>query len=238
MLPVDTAQCDYIYGFGNFTSEVFDVDPNLCTCHPLGEQYFILLFIQWNWCSLQVVRWSAGIAASHYSHFHNFPSREPTRGLWRLLYCNRTACWHWRGDIQWIHSEGVGIISPQARQWQISGLVWGVLDRPPWEVLSSMWCGICRVTQQHGHQGWLELYQKSKSDPPPLSALSVVRCWSSSSSWPFSTKHSYPIQKVTEIYNKVTELYNKVTELENSSWNVLSLLRSEVPYIGTGHILP
>jgi hypothetical protein len=49
--------------------------------------------------------------------------------------------------------------------------------------------------------------------------------------------HEYPIQKVTEIYNKVTELYNKVTKLENSSWNVLSLLRSEVAYIGTGHIL-
>jgi hypothetical protein len=48
----------------------------------------------------------------------------------------------------------------------------------------------------------------------------------------------YPIQKVTEIYKKVTEPYNFVTELENSSWNVLSLLRSEVAYIGTGHILP
>jgi hypothetical protein len=48
----------------------------------------------------------------------------------------------------------------------------------------------------------------------------------------------YPIQKVTEIYKKVTEVYKKVTKLENSSWNVLSLLRSEVAYIGTGHILP
>jgi hypothetical protein len=55
----------------------------------------------------------------------------------------------------------------------------------------------------------------------------------------------YPIQKVTEIYKKVTEAYKKVTEaykkvteLVNSSWNVLSLLRSEVAYIGTGHILP
>jgi hypothetical protein len=27
-------------------------------------------------------------------------------------------------------------------------------------------------------------------------------------------------------------VYNKVTELVNSSWNVLSLLRSEVLYIG------
>jgi hypothetical protein len=48
----------------------------------------------------------------------------------------------------------------------------------------------------------------------------------------------YPIQKVTEIYNKVTEMYKKVTELEISSWNVLSLLRSEVAYIGTEPILP
>jgi hypothetical protein len=47
----------------------------------------------------------------------------------------------------------------------------------------------------------------------------------------------YPIQRVTEIYNKVTEIYKKVTELEISSWNVPSLLRSEVAYIGTGHIL-
>ena len=48
----------------------------------------------------------------------------------------------------------------------------------------------------------------------------------------------YPIQKITEIYNKVTEMYKKVTELEISSWNVLSLLRSEVAYIGTEPILP
>jgi hypothetical protein len=48
----------------------------------------------------------------------------------------------------------------------------------------------------------------------------------------------YPIQKVTEIYHKVTEMYKKDTELEISSWNVLSLLRSEVAYIGTEPILP
>jgi hypothetical protein len=48
----------------------------------------------------------------------------------------------------------------------------------------------------------------------------------------------YPIQKITEIYNKVTEMYKKVTELEISSWNVLSLLRSEVAYIRTEPILP
>ncbi len=48
----------------------------------------------------------------------------------------------------------------------------------------------------------------------------------------------YPIQKVTKIYNKATEMYNKVSEHAISSWNVLSLLQSEVAYIGTGHILP
>ncbi len=48
----------------------------------------------------------------------------------------------------------------------------------------------------------------------------------------------YPMQKVTEIYNRVSEPYNFVTELEISSWNILYLLRSEVSYIGTGHVLP
>ncbi len=38
MLPVDTAQCDNIFGFGNFTREVFDMEPNMCKCHLLGEQ--------------------------------------------------------------------------------------------------------------------------------------------------------------------------------------------------------
>ncbi len=51
-------------------------------------------------------------------------------------------------------------------------------------------------------------------------------------------QQQYPIQKVTEIYDKVTEMYNKFSEHAISSWNVLSLLRSEVAYIGTGHILP
>jgi hypothetical protein len=36
MLPVDSAQCDNILGFGNFTREVFDMDPNMCKCHLLG----------------------------------------------------------------------------------------------------------------------------------------------------------------------------------------------------------
>ncbi len=48
----------------------------------------------------------------------------------------------------------------------------------------------------------------------------------------------FATQKVTEIYNKVTEMYKKVTELKISSWNVLSLLRSEIAYIGTEAILP
>jgi hypothetical protein len=50
--------------------------------------------------------------------------------------------------------------------------------------------------------------------------------------------YTYPIQKVTEIYNFVTEPYNFLTELENSSWNILCLLWSEVAYLGTGHGLP
>jgi hypothetical protein len=48
----------------------------------------------------------------------------------------------------------------------------------------------------------------------------------------------YPVQKISEIYNKISEMYNKISELKISSWNVLSLLRSEVAYIGTGPILP
>jgi hypothetical protein len=37
-LSVDSAQCDNIFGFGNFTREVFDMDPNMCKSHLLGEQ--------------------------------------------------------------------------------------------------------------------------------------------------------------------------------------------------------
>jgi hypothetical protein len=53
-----------------------------------------------------------------------------------------------------------------------------------------------------------------------------------------AARGAYPIQKITEIFNKITEMYKKVTELEISSWNVLSLLRSEVAYIRTEPILP
>jgi hypothetical protein len=52
------------------------------------------------------------------------------------------------------------------------------------------------------------------------------------------TEDTNPIQKITEIYNKITEMYKKVTELEISSWNVLSLLLSEIANIGTEPILP
>jgi hypothetical protein len=45
MLPVDTAQCDNIFGFGNFTRQVFDVDPNMRKCHLLGEQLQFFLFL-------------------------------------------------------------------------------------------------------------------------------------------------------------------------------------------------
>ena len=36
-LPVDTAQCDQIQGFGNFTREEFGFDPNVCKAHLLGS---------------------------------------------------------------------------------------------------------------------------------------------------------------------------------------------------------
>ena len=37
-IPVDTAQCDQIQGFGNFTREVLGIDPNVCNtlAHLLG----------------------------------------------------------------------------------------------------------------------------------------------------------------------------------------------------------
>jgi hypothetical protein len=47
-LPVDSAQCDSIVGFGNFTREVFDMDPNQCKNHLLGKLhclFFLLILI-------------------------------------------------------------------------------------------------------------------------------------------------------------------------------------------------
>ena len=41
-IPVDTAQCDNHLGFGNFTREVFDKDPNVCKWHALGKYLFLL----------------------------------------------------------------------------------------------------------------------------------------------------------------------------------------------------
>ena len=35
-IPVDSAQCDNILGFGNFTRTVLEMDPNVCKCHILG----------------------------------------------------------------------------------------------------------------------------------------------------------------------------------------------------------
>jgi hypothetical protein len=34
-IPVDTAQCNNILGFGNFTRTVLNMDSNVCKCHPL-----------------------------------------------------------------------------------------------------------------------------------------------------------------------------------------------------------
>ena len=38
-LPIDSAQCDNILGFGNFTLEVLDMDPNICKNHALGKLF-------------------------------------------------------------------------------------------------------------------------------------------------------------------------------------------------------
>jgi hypothetical protein len=35
-LPVDTAQCDQIQGWGNFTRETLGIDPNTCSVHLTG----------------------------------------------------------------------------------------------------------------------------------------------------------------------------------------------------------
>jgi hypothetical protein len=36
-ISVDSAQCDQIQGWGNFTSNVFGFDQNVCKCHSLGD---------------------------------------------------------------------------------------------------------------------------------------------------------------------------------------------------------
>ena len=41
-IPVDSAQCDNHLGFGNFTREVFDMDPNVCKCYALVKYLFQL----------------------------------------------------------------------------------------------------------------------------------------------------------------------------------------------------
>ena len=45
-LPVDTAQCDNILGFGNFTREIFDMDANVCKCHALGKYLFSVCLVK------------------------------------------------------------------------------------------------------------------------------------------------------------------------------------------------
>jgi hypothetical protein len=54
-LPVDTAQCDSIVGFGNFTREVFDMNPNQCKNHLLGELHRILFISHWAWRLLNLI---------------------------------------------------------------------------------------------------------------------------------------------------------------------------------------
>jgi hypothetical protein len=36
-IPVDTAQCDQIQGWGNVTRNLFGFDPNVCKCHAPGD---------------------------------------------------------------------------------------------------------------------------------------------------------------------------------------------------------
>ena len=43
-LPVDTAQCDQIQGWGNFTRETLGIDPNTCSVHLTGT-YLIFVHI-------------------------------------------------------------------------------------------------------------------------------------------------------------------------------------------------
>ena len=45
-LPVDSAQCDNILGFGNFTREIFDMDANVCKCHALGKYLFSVCLVK------------------------------------------------------------------------------------------------------------------------------------------------------------------------------------------------
>jgi hypothetical protein len=40
-IPVDTAQCDNILGFGNFTRVVFEMDPNVCKCQDDGDIFLL-----------------------------------------------------------------------------------------------------------------------------------------------------------------------------------------------------
>jgi hypothetical protein len=42
-LPVDTAQCDQIQGWGNFTRETLGIDPNTCSVHLTGKYLFFVL---------------------------------------------------------------------------------------------------------------------------------------------------------------------------------------------------
>jgi hypothetical protein len=41
-IPVDTAQCDQLTGWGNFTREVLGIDSNTCCCHLTGIYEFHL----------------------------------------------------------------------------------------------------------------------------------------------------------------------------------------------------
>jgi hypothetical protein len=44
-LPVDTAQCDQIQGWGNFTRETLGIDPNTCSVHLTGTYLIFVLML-------------------------------------------------------------------------------------------------------------------------------------------------------------------------------------------------
>jgi hypothetical protein len=61
---VDTAQCDQIMGWVNFTSELLGIDPNTRKNHLLGNLQSVLC----QSCCLTTFFLFTGIAAVNYSH--------------------------------------------------------------------------------------------------------------------------------------------------------------------------
>ncbi len=45
-IPVDSAKCDQIQGWGNITRNVLGIDRNVCQCHALGKAQRLFLSCQ------------------------------------------------------------------------------------------------------------------------------------------------------------------------------------------------